>query len=142
MGITRVELGIQSIYDDILELNKRGHNTESVIKATKILKNYLLQGYAINEKRLLEQQKKEILKLQDTVSLIYNKIKTPILIGQEKELVDIIQRYTKSLTILGQYDFRSLKNTAKNKQNFGGGENFRPSVMRFEIENIRNCGNC
>jgi len=47
--------------------------------------------------------------------LIYNKIKTPILIGQEKELVDIIQRYTKSLTILGQYDFRSLKNTAKNK---------------------------
>ena len=85
------------------------------IWATKTLKQYLLKGYVLNEKRLLEQQKKEILKLQDTVSLIYNKIKTPILIGQEKELVDIIQRYTKSLTILGQYDFRSLKNTAKNK---------------------------
>lgn len=85
------------------------------IWATKTLKQYLLKGYVLNEKRLLEQQKKEILKLQDTIGLIYNKIKTPILVGQEKELVDIIQRYTKSLTILGQYDFRSLKNTAKNK---------------------------
>lgn len=85
------------------------------IWATKILKQYLLKGYILNEKRLLEQQKKEILKLQDTVSLIYNKIKTPTLVGQEKELIDIIQKYTKSLTIIGQYDFRSLKNTAKNK---------------------------
>ncbi|MFA5230585.1 MAG: Fic family protein [Candidatus Paceibacterota bacterium] len=80
-----------------------------------MLRQYLLKGYILNEKRLLEQQKKEILKLQDTVSLIYNKIKTPILVGQEKELIDIIQRYTKSLTILGQYDFRSIKNVAKNK---------------------------
>lgn len=85
------------------------------IWATKTLKQYLLKGYVLNEKRLLEQQKKEIIKLQDTIGLIYSKIKTPILVGQEKELVDIIQRYTKSLTILGQYDFRSLKNIAKNK---------------------------
>jgi len=39
LGITRVELGVQSIYDDILKLNRRGHNIQSTIKATKLLKD-------------------------------------------------------------------------------------------------------
>jgi len=39
LGITRVELGVQSIYDDILKLNKRGHNIKSTIKATRLLKD-------------------------------------------------------------------------------------------------------
>jgi len=38
-GITRVELGVQSIYDDVLKLNKRGHNVALTIKATKLLKD-------------------------------------------------------------------------------------------------------
>ena len=39
LGITRVELGVQSIYNDVLKINKRGHNIESTINATKLLKN-------------------------------------------------------------------------------------------------------
>ncbi len=39
LGCTRVELGIQSIYDDILKYNKRGHNVNTIINATKLLKN-------------------------------------------------------------------------------------------------------
>ncbi len=39
LGITRVELGVQSIYDDVLELNKRGHKVEATIRATKLLKD-------------------------------------------------------------------------------------------------------
>lgn len=39
LGCTRVELGVQSIYDDVLNKNKRGHNIESTIKATRLLKN-------------------------------------------------------------------------------------------------------
>lgn len=39
LGCTRVELGVQSIYDDVLNENKRGHNIESTIKATRLLKN-------------------------------------------------------------------------------------------------------
>lgn len=38
LGATRVELGAQSLYDDILDLNKRGHKIEDLIKATKLLK--------------------------------------------------------------------------------------------------------
>jgi len=39
LGITRVELGVQSIYNDVLKINKRGHNIESTIKATQLLKD-------------------------------------------------------------------------------------------------------
>jgi len=39
LGITRVELGVQSIYDDVLEKNQRGHLTKETIRATKMLKD-------------------------------------------------------------------------------------------------------
>jgi len=39
LGVTRVELGVQSIYDDVLKLNKRGHQIKSTIQATQLLKN-------------------------------------------------------------------------------------------------------
>ncbi len=39
LGVTRVELGVQSIYDDILKLNKRDHNISKVIKGIELLKN-------------------------------------------------------------------------------------------------------
>ncbi|HNW96358.1 MAG TPA: tRNA uridine(34) 5-carboxymethylaminomethyl modification radical SAM/GNAT enzyme Elp3 [Candidatus Paceibacterota bacterium] len=38
LGVTRVEMGIQSIYDNVLKLNKRGHSVEKSIRATKLLK--------------------------------------------------------------------------------------------------------
>lgn len=38
LGATRVELGVQSLYDDILKLNKRGHLVKATIEATKLLK--------------------------------------------------------------------------------------------------------
>ncbi len=38
LGVTRVEMGIQSIYDNVLKLNKRGHSVEKSIVATKLLK--------------------------------------------------------------------------------------------------------
>ncbi len=39
LGGTRVELGVQSIYDDILQLINRGHTVKEVVKATKLLKD-------------------------------------------------------------------------------------------------------
>jgi len=39
LGVTRVELGIQSVYDDVLELNNRGHKVAAAIAATKMLKD-------------------------------------------------------------------------------------------------------
>ncbi|HNY36289.1 MAG TPA: tRNA uridine(34) 5-carboxymethylaminomethyl modification radical SAM/GNAT enzyme Elp3 [Candidatus Pacearchaeota archaeon] len=39
LGSTKIELGVQSIYDDILKFNKRGHGIKETIKATELLKN-------------------------------------------------------------------------------------------------------
>ncbi|MFH1401389.1 MAG: tRNA uridine(34) 5-carboxymethylaminomethyl modification radical SAM/GNAT enzyme Elp3 [Parcubacteria group bacterium] len=38
-GTTLVELGVQSVYDDVLKLNLRGHGRQEIILATKLLKN-------------------------------------------------------------------------------------------------------
>jgi len=47
-GGTKVELGVQSIYDDVLELIKRGHSVEDTITATRLLKDSAFKvGYHI-----------------------------------------------------------------------------------------------
>ncbi len=45
LGCTRVELGVQSIFDEVLEINRRGHNIQQTIEATKMLKD---AGFKIN----------------------------------------------------------------------------------------------
>jgi elongator complex protein 3 len=44
-GTTRVELGVQTLDDDIFKLVKRGHNVTEVIRATKLLKDYGFKVY-------------------------------------------------------------------------------------------------
>ena len=39
LGVTKVELGIQSIYDNVLKLVHRGHKVKETIKATRLLKD-------------------------------------------------------------------------------------------------------
>ncbi|MEM5830341.1 MAG: tRNA uridine(34) 5-carboxymethylaminomethyl modification radical SAM/GNAT enzyme Elp3 [Candidatus Aenigmatarchaeota archaeon] len=42
-GVTRVEIGVQSVYNDVLEFVRRGHTIEDVKKATKIARNAALK---------------------------------------------------------------------------------------------------
>ncbi len=39
LGVTTVELGVQTIFDDVYEICKRGHTVQDVIEATRILKD-------------------------------------------------------------------------------------------------------
>jgi len=39
LGVTMVELGVQTVFDEILEKCKRGHKTRETIQATKLLKD-------------------------------------------------------------------------------------------------------
>ena len=39
LGATKIEIGVQSIYNDVLKKTKRGHDVDATIKATKLLKN-------------------------------------------------------------------------------------------------------
>ena len=68
--------------------------------ATQRLKDYLVKGVAINQKRL-EQ-------LQQTVELISEKINIEE-IQEAKGLLDIIKNYTQSFLLLNQYDSHSLQ---------------------------------
>src|SRR3989338_1532818 len=45
LGCTKVELGVQTIYNDVLKKIRRGHTVEDSIKATRILKDL---GFKIN----------------------------------------------------------------------------------------------
>jgi len=44
-GTTRVELGVQTLDDDVFMRNKRGHKVSDVIRATGLLKRYGLKVY-------------------------------------------------------------------------------------------------
>ncbi|UCF58600.1 MAG: tRNA uridine(34) 5-carboxymethylaminomethyl modification radical SAM/GNAT enzyme Elp3 [Candidatus Bathyarchaeota archaeon] len=39
LGVTRVELGVQNVFDDVYELVDRGHKVEDVVEATRVLKD-------------------------------------------------------------------------------------------------------
>jgi len=40
LGCTRIEIGVQSIYDDILKKNRRGHDIAETVRATKLMKDF------------------------------------------------------------------------------------------------------
>lgn len=40
LGCTRVEIGVQAIDDEILKINRRGHNVAAITLATKLLRQY------------------------------------------------------------------------------------------------------
>lgn len=50
LGVTKVELGIQSLYDDVLNFNRRGHLVAATIRATEILKN---AGFKVSYQMML-----------------------------------------------------------------------------------------
>lgn len=76
--------------------------------ATQRLKDYLVNGYAINQKRLDQ--------LQKTIQLIGNNIKTDdIDIKEAKGLLEIIKNYTQSFALLNQYDSHSLQTNHLNE---------------------------
>jgi elongator complex protein 3 len=66
LGVTKVELGVQSVYDDVLKLNRRGHDNQSTIDATKLLKD---AGFKVSYQMMLNlpgsSQEKDFLMFQE-----------------------------------------------------------------------------
>lgn len=91
--------------------------TQFRIWATKTLKDHLLKGYTINEKRLLEAQNK-FQDLQTTIAFLQEKSKKELLSGQEGEILNLLSNYAKTLTILEQYDKGELKESKGGKTKF------------------------
>ncbi len=71
--------------------------------ATKILKDYMLKGYAVNQRRLEYLEK--TIKLID----IANRIDERLEGNDAKEILKVIGDYSKALDLLDDYDHRTLK---------------------------------
>ena len=91
--------------------------TQFRIWATNVLKQYLVKGYALNQKRLLETQEK-FKELQETISFLHEKSKHELLSGQGKEILNLLANYSKTLTLLEQYDKEKLALIKKKKGKF------------------------
>jgi len=87
--------------------SKRG--TQFRIWANKILKDFLIKGFSINEHRL-RQQNEQLRELQESVKLLGNVLKYKDLSGDESTgLLKIISDYAYALDILDQYDYQNLE---------------------------------
>ena len=68
--------------------------------ATSILKEYIFQGYAVNDKRL---------KVLNKVVEIQSNIIDDVLELDSKEVFDVIQKYTQALELLDDYDHQIVQ---------------------------------
>jgi len=87
------------------------------IWATNVLKQHLIKGYTINEKRLLQTQNR-LKELQSAIDFLQKKSKCQLLTGQEKEILDLLANYSKTLSLLEQYDKGRIKLVKKSKAEF------------------------
>ena len=76
--------------------------------ANKVLKDYMLKGYAVNQKRLEYLEK--TIKLID----IANRIDERLEGNDAKEILKVIGSYSKALNILDDYDHKKLKKVKGN----------------------------
>jgi len=91
--------------------------TQFRIWATKTLKDYLVKGYTINEKRLL-QARNQLQELQGAISFLQDKSRHELLVGQEQEILNLLANYSKTLTLLEQYDKEKLSLIKSTKSRF------------------------
>ena len=96
--------------------SKRG--TQFRIWATRTLKDYLIKGYVLNQKRLVAENMKRFKDLQEAVNFIKSKSERLELAEHAHKLLDVVNEYTNALTLLYQYDINSLKINGKKKPVF------------------------
>lgn len=106
--------------DVVLAVGYRVNSAQAIMFrkwATQVLKQYLIQGYAINEQKL-QEAKNKFSQLKETISFLQKKAKMDLLKGQEKEVLNLLSEYSKTLTLLEQYDKNKLKikKTGKTKK--------------------------
>lgn len=88
---------------------KSTRGTQFRIWANKILKDYLIKGYSVNEKKLREQTT-QLDELKQAVKLLGNVIETQSLNSDEATgLLRILTDYTYALDVLDRYDHQVLE---------------------------------
>ena len=92
--------------DMILSVGYRVKSKNGIIFrkwANKVLKDYMLKGYAVNQRRLEYLEK--TIKLIDIVNRIDDRLEN----DDAKEILKVIGEYSRALDMLDEYDHRTLK---------------------------------
>ena len=114
---------------------KSKQGTQFRIWANSVLKNYLIKGYAINEKRLKEQQNL-LNELAQTVALFGSVSQDEELrIAEAKGLLGLITGYAHSFVLMNQFDSNSLQT---NGLNFNVTYEIQYSEARQAIDELKN----
>ena len=79
--------------------------------ANKVLKDYLLKGYAVNQKRLEYLEK--TIKLIDIAGRMDTELKT----AEAKEIIKVINNYSNALNLLDDYDHKRIIKPSGTKNN-------------------------
>ncbi len=96
---------------------KSQRGTQFRIWANKVLKEYLVRGYVVNEKRLSEA-KNRLDELQGTIAFLQEKSQRELLRGQAGEILNLLSQYAKTLSMLEQYDTGTLGDVKGKKSVF------------------------
>jgi prophage maintenance system killer protein len=98
--------------DAIISVGYRVSSTRATqfrIWATQTLKDHLVKGYTLNEKRLKEQEEK-FKELNQTVEFLKATISNKQLSKEETQgLLEIISMYTRAFILLNQFDSNTLQ---------------------------------
>lgn len=98
--------------DAIISVGYRVNSKQGVqfrIWASSILKEYLIHGYALDKKRL-SQQNEQLKELQESVKILGNVLNYKGLSNDESVgLLKLISDYAYALDILDQYDYQKLE---------------------------------
>ena len=100
--------------DMIISVGYRVNSKQGIIFrkwATGVLKEYLINGYAVNKKRLEY--------LEKTVKLIdiANRIDTELKGSESREIIKVISEYSNALNLLDDYDYKRIKKVKGNFDN-------------------------
>ena len=126
--------------------------TDFRIWATGILRNYVVEGVAINQRRLEELDRKKLEEIEGTLGVVRRLIaRNELDAGEAKGVLEVISRYAKSFKTLEEYDegrivFKKAPRPKKElsvelakeaiadlKKSIGGGELFgKPRGGSFE----------
>ena len=100
--------------DVIISIGYRVKSQNGVIfrkLANKVLKDYLLKGYAVNQKRLEYLEK--TMKLIDIAGRMDTELKT----AEAKEIIKVINNYSNALNLLDDYDHKRIIKPSGTKDN-------------------------
>ena len=97
--------------DMIVSIGYRVKSNKGIIFrrwANKVLKDYMLKGYAVNQRRLEYLEK--TIKLIDIANRIDNRLEN----DDAKEILKVIGEYSRALDMLDEYDHKTLKKPDRN----------------------------